>query len=127
MPAYNYRAAAFDSGRIRRGKLFAVNEQDLAQNLRTAGLELIDAKANNDNNSKRLTAKLPPRQLSALLIQFHDLIAAEIPFVDALQQIRGRPRWAACMTPWPTFCAPLITAAVSPVPSPPIRVCFRRS
>lgn len=87
MPSYSYRAV-HASGRIARGELNAANENELAFSLTQSGLELLDAKEKT-NGLLSFSRKIDPRVLSAFCARFHDLLASDIAFPDALRDMQA--------------------------------------
>jgi type IV pilus assembly protein PilC len=90
MPAYRYRAVDF-TGRIARGSVAAANEWELAQNLHQAGLELIEASAQQASAPRRwqwrAAPRLAPEALARFASQMSDLLRAGIPFPESLQDL----------------------------------------
>lgn len=88
MPEFRYRAIN-QAGRIVRGGLFAVNEQDLNGLLGSAGLDLISFR---EVNERRLAKFLQPgvksRDLIQLSIHLQQLQKAGVPLIESLGEVR---------------------------------------
>lgn len=88
MPEFRYRAIN-QSGRIVRGNLFAVNEQDLNALLGSAGLDLISFKAVAERQlAKFLQPAVKSRDLIQLGIHLQQLQKAGVPLIESLGEVR---------------------------------------
>jgi type IV pilus assembly protein PilC len=88
MEKYKYRALNA-KGRPIKGVLGAVNENDLFNQLQTAGLELVSATALSKKKSKtHLIARVKVRDLIQLFIHLDQMEGAGVPLLDALADIR---------------------------------------
>ena len=86
MKLYKYRALDA-GGHVVRGRLSAVNQNDLFQQLRTNGMELVDCKAVK-NKSGFLQRKITTRDLIQLFIHMEQLQMAGVPLMDSLADLR---------------------------------------
>jgi type IV pilus assembly protein PilC len=91
MPSYRYRAV-HSSGRIVHGVVSAVNENDLAQFLGGAHLELIEVREKKETPDHGLAwwhglRRVPPRALALFCSQMADLLKAGMPLLDALGEL----------------------------------------
>ncbi len=90
MPNYRFRAA-HPSGKIHKGHMSAINEDDLSTSLRNAGLELIEAKASAPPEKLAITPwgrqRVGLRQRVIICRQLKSLLLAGVPFLDALDGV----------------------------------------
>lgn len=89
MPSYAYRAI-HASGRIQKGHMEAVHENELASCLRQLNLELIDAKGQPATTLRftlRPKDKAPMRQRIVFCSQMEDLLRVGLPFIEGLDII----------------------------------------
>lgn len=84
MPLYRYRAINA-SGKISKGESNALNEQDLASQLKKIDLDLIRAQTIKNQISLR---KLARRDLIELLFQLEMLLRAGVPILSILADLR---------------------------------------
>jgi type IV pilus assembly protein PilC len=88
MLKYKYRAID-DKGQSVRGRLSAVNELDLYQQLKTIGLELVDAKASRPT---RLVLpffrRVKAREMIQAFVHLEQLQRSGVPLLDSLSDIR---------------------------------------
>jgi type IV pilus assembly protein PilC len=88
MPQYAYRAIN-DRGRSVRGKINAAHDNDLFRQLRTIGLELVDARLVQE---RRLAVVLAPkvriRDQIQLCLHLYQLQNAGVPLIDGLADVR---------------------------------------
>lgn len=88
MPEFRYRAIN-QSGRIVRGNLFAVNEQDLNALLGSAGLDLISFREVAERQlAKFLQPAVKTRDLIQLSIHLQQLQKAGVPLIESLGEVR---------------------------------------
>lgn len=88
MQKFKYRALD-DRGRNVRGKLSAINEVDLYQQLKTIGLELIDAQAQKPSSIlPSFMTKIKPRELIQAFVHLEQLQRSGVPLLDSLADIR---------------------------------------
>ncbi|MDE2029941.1 MAG: type II secretion system F family protein [Alphaproteobacteria bacterium] len=87
MPSYAYKAV-HASGRVARGNIVSVNENELASYLSESGLELIEARERDETRlSLPLLRAVPPRTVAAFCTRLHDLLISGIPFLDTLRDV----------------------------------------
>jgi type IV pilus assembly protein PilC len=86
MPRYSYRAADAD-GRIAVGRLDALHETDLENQLTRLGLWLISAKQETLRRS-RGNSKLTRRQVIGFLFQLEMMVRAGVPILEAFVDMR---------------------------------------
>lgn len=88
MPQYAYRAIN-DRGRSVRGKMNAVNETELFQQLRGIGMELVDTR---EVTESRLRVALAPRvkirDQIQLCVHLEQLQSAGVPLIEGLADVR---------------------------------------
>lgn len=88
MPQYAYRAIN-DRGRSVRGKINAANDHDLFQQLRTIGLELVDAKEVQERKlAIALAPKIKSRDQIQLCLHLYQLQDAGVPLIEGLADVR---------------------------------------
>lgn len=88
MLKYKYRAID-DQGHSVRGRLSAVNEVDLYQQLKTIGLELLDCKAKKPSGiSLPFFNRVKPREMIQAFVHLEQLQRAGVPLLDSLGDIR---------------------------------------
>lgn len=91
MPSYGYRAV-HGSGRITQGIATAGNENELAQFLKRADLELIEAREKRSQGIRTpwisfTLRAVKPRSLPLFCSQVADLLKAGVPFLDILDDL----------------------------------------
>ncbi len=86
MTSFAYRAV-HKTGRVQKGLMTAANENELAAVLRKLDLELIEARGQKSGLSFRLPERIDPRGRAALCGQLQDLLAAGLPFAQALDLV----------------------------------------
>lgn len=86
MPRHRYRAALAD-GRMQRGELDALNLADLEARLGRIGLTLINGEPVR-HRFRRRPQRIPRRELAAFCFHLEQLLAAGIPILDALSELR---------------------------------------
>ena len=85
MSTYTYRAATA-TGAIRRGRLAALNPQELEARLRLLGLDLIDAQPQAVSRwTRRMT--VPRRELISFCIHMETTLTARVQLIDALADL----------------------------------------
>lgn len=87
MKKYKYRG--LDEGRQIKGKLSAVNEVDLYQQLKTIGVELLDA--SEERQSKvhiPFLGRIKPREMIQAFVHLEQLQRSGVPLLDSLADIR---------------------------------------
>jgi len=82
---YTYRAATA-TGAIRRGRLAALNPQELEARLRLLGLDLIDARPHDVGRWSR-RATVPRRELIAFCVHLETTLTARVQLIDALADL----------------------------------------
>lgn len=88
MEKYKYRALNA-KGRPIRGVLGAVNENDLFNQLQSAGLELVSCTALSKKKSKnRLMTRVKVRDLIQVFLHLDQMEGAAVPILDSLSDIR---------------------------------------
>lgn len=88
MIKYKYRALD-DRGQSVRGRLSAVNEADLYQQLKNVGMELIDCRAEKQSGiALPMMAKIKPRDMIQAFVHLEQLQRSGVPLLDALSDIR---------------------------------------
>ena len=88
MEKFKYRALN-NKGRPIRGVLGAVNENDLFNQLQSAGLELISATALSKKKSKnRMMTRVKVRDLIQIFMHLDQMEHAAVPILDSLGDIR---------------------------------------
>lgn len=87
MKKYKYRG--LDQGRQIRGKLSAVNEVDLYQQLKTIGVELLDAKEERTSKvALPFFNRVKARELIQAFVHLEQLQRSGVPLLDSLADIR---------------------------------------
>lgn len=87
MKKYKYRG--LDDGRQIRGKLSAVNEVDLYQQLKTIGIELLDASEERQTKvSIPFLGSVKPREMIQAFVHLEQLQRSGVPLLDSLADIR---------------------------------------
>jgi type IV pilus assembly protein PilC len=86
MPRFSYRAADAQ-GRITEGRLDALNEADLENQLSRVSLWLITARQENLRR-RRAGAKLSRRQVIGFLFQLEMMVRAGVPILEAFADMR---------------------------------------
>lgn len=88
MVQFAYRAIN-DKGRNVRGKITAANDADLFNQLRSIGLELVDAKPIKDNRlAIALAPKVKVRDQIQLCLHLEQLQNAGVPLIEGLADVR---------------------------------------
>lgn len=88
MPQFVYRAIN-DKGRSVRGKITAANDKDLFNQLRTIGLELIDAREVQEGRLRvALAPKVRIRDQIQLCLHLYQLQDAGVPLIEGLADVR---------------------------------------
>ncbi|MDB5478108.1 MAG: Type fimbrial assembly protein PilC, partial [Alphaproteobacteria bacterium] len=88
MQKYKYRASD-DEGRQVRGKLSAINEIDLYQQLKTLGIELVDAKAERQTKTHiPFMNRIKAREMIQAFVHIEQLQRSGVPLLDSLADIR---------------------------------------
>lgn len=88
MPQFAYRAIN-DRGRSVRGKMNAANDNDLFQQLRGIGLELVDAREVSDSKMRVVLApRVKIRDLIQLCVHLEQLHNAGVPLIEGLADVR---------------------------------------
>jgi len=82
---FTYRAATAN-GAIRRGRLVALNAQELEARLRLLGLDLIDAWPQSTRRWIR-SASIPRRELISFCVHLETTLAARVHLIDALADL----------------------------------------
>jgi type IV pilus assembly protein PilC len=85
MAHYQYRAA-YDDGRIAKGRVEALHETDLAAQLKRLDLSLLSAKVIPPRSAAIKT--MPRRDVLGMLFQLEMLIRAGVPILEALADLR---------------------------------------
>ena len=85
MSTFSYRAATA-AGAIRRGRLAALNPQELEARLRLLGLDLIDAKPQELSRWSRRTT-VPRRELISFCVHMETTLTARVQLIDALADL----------------------------------------
>jgi len=85
MSTFTYRAATAN-GAIRRGRLVALNMQELEARLRLLGLDLIDAAPLGAGRWMRSTS-IPRRELISFCVHLETTLAARVHLIDALTDL----------------------------------------
>jgi len=83
--AFTYRAATAN-GAIRRGRLVALNAQELEARLRLLGLDLIDAWPESRRRLLR-SASIPRRELISFCVHLETTLMARVHLIDALADL----------------------------------------
>lgn len=87
MKKYKYRG--LDQGRQIRGKLSAVNEVDLYQQLKTIGVELLDASEEKQSKvALPFFNRIKPREMIQAFVHLEQLQRSGVPLLDSLADIR---------------------------------------
>lgn len=88
MEKYKYRALN-SKGRPIRGMLGAINENDLFNQLQSAGLELISATPLSQKKGKtHLISRIKVRDLIQIFMHLNQMESAAVPILDSLADIR---------------------------------------
>ena len=85
MSTFTYRAATAN-GAIRRGRLVALNAQELEARLRLLGLDLIDAVPQTAGRWIR-SASVPRRELISFCVHLETTLTARVHLIDALADL----------------------------------------
>ena len=85
MSTFSYRAATA-TGAIRRGRLAALNPQELEARLRLIGLDLIDAQPQAVGRWSRRTT-VPRRELISFCVHLETTLTARVQLIDALADL----------------------------------------
>jgi len=85
MSSFSYRAATA-SGAIRRGRLVALNLQELEARLRLLGLDLIDARPQTVGRFLR-SSSIPRRELISFCVHLETTLTARVHLIDALTDL----------------------------------------
>ncbi|MGC2856818.1 type II secretion system F family protein [Novispirillum sp. DQ9] len=88
MPQYAYRAIN-DRGRSVRGKMNAANDNDLFQQLRGIGLELVDSREVSESKLRvAFAARVKVRDQIQLCVHLEQLQKAGVPLIEGLADVR---------------------------------------
>ncbi len=85
MSTYTYRAAT-PAGAVRRGRLAALNLQELEARLRLLGLDLIEAQPHALSRWAR-GASIPRRELISFCVHLETTLTARVQLIDALADL----------------------------------------
>jgi type IV pilus assembly protein PilC len=85
MAVYQYRAA-FEDGRITKGRIEALHEIDLAAQLKRLDMSLLSAKVIPSRSAA--VKSMPRRDVLGMLFQLEMLIRAGVPILEALADLR---------------------------------------
>ena len=87
MPSYSYKAID-DAGKIKRGKVVALGEDDVEARMTQEGLTLIQSKEVKENRLEKVfaVAKVKPRLLIELFRRLSQTLEMGLPIVTALEE-----------------------------------------
>jgi len=85
MSTFTYRAATA-AGAVRRGRLAALNLQELEARLRLLGMDLIDARPEGANRWRR-GRSVPRRELISFCVHLETTLTARVHVIDALADL----------------------------------------
>ncbi len=88
MTQFSYRAIAAD-GRVLRGTMSALNESDLQARLARLSLHLVEVKRAAQARVTLARRDISARERLDFYVQVHALLAAGVPLVEALEDVRA--------------------------------------